>query len=391
MKIVDVCAFYTPLGGGVKTYVERKLALGPAMGHEIVLVVPSDSDRIEVRGPGSRIIHVKAPQLIVDRRYRYFDKPTAIHEILDAEAPDFVEASSPWRTANIVADWHARVPRALIMHADPLSAYAYRWLDGIARRETIDRGVDLYWRHLRRLGQKFDLTVAANHDLTRRLTEGGMAGVTTVPMGIDVGVFSPRHRDPEIRRDLLARCGLTANATLLLGIGRLSAEKRWPMVIDACVAASRHHPLALVIVGDGRNRAQLAKHIGGNPHIHLLAPVNDRSLLARVIASGDALIHGCEAETYGMVAAESAASGLPLIVPDEGGAASILAMGAGQAFQARDVGSLVLAIKQLHLDGLGNFQSVARQRAGSIPTIDTHFRDLFSRYQAVAGSMALAA
>ena len=26
MRIVDVCAFYAPQGGGVKTYVERKLA-----------------------------------------------------------------------------------------------------------------------------------------------------------------------------------------------------------------------------------------------------------------------------------------------------------------------------------------------------------------------------
>jgi alpha-1,6-mannosyltransferase len=391
MKIVDVCAFYTPHGGGVKTYVERKLALGPDMGHEIVLVVPSDCNRIEVRSPGARIIHLKAPQLIVDRRYRYFDKPVAVHDILDAEAPDFVEASSPWRTANIVADWRGTAPRALIMHADPLSAYAYRWLDGIARRETIDRGVDLYWQHLRRLGQKYNLTIAANHDLTWRLSNGGMAGVTTIPMGIDQGVFSPQHRDLKIRRDLLARCGLTEEATLLLGIGRHSAEKRWPMVIDAFIAASHNRPLGLVIIGDGRNRQQLIRHIGGNPHVHLLAPVQDRAILARVMASGDALIHGCEAETYGLVAAEAAASGLPLIVPNEGGAASILAMGAGQAFQSRDVSSLAAAINQLHTSGLAELQLAAYRRSAFIPTIGAHFKALFARYHAIAGSMVRAA
>src|SRR5690606_2458914 len=40
VKIVDVCAFYAPRGGGVRTYVERKLAAGPRFGHEIVIVAP---------------------------------------------------------------------------------------------------------------------------------------------------------------------------------------------------------------------------------------------------------------------------------------------------------------------------------------------------------------
>jgi alpha-1,6-mannosyltransferase len=391
MKIVDVCAFYTSHGGGVKTYVERKLAMGRAMGHDIVLVVPSDTNRVEVRSPGACIIHVKSPQLIVDRRYRYFDNPLAVHDILDAQAPDFVEASSPWRTANIVADWPGAAPRSLIMHADPLSAYAYRWLGGFAEREVIDRSVDRYWRHLRRLGQRFDLTVAANHDLTRRLTDGGMAGVATVPMGIDPDIFSPNHRDPAIRRDLLARCGLTQDATLLLGVGRHSAEKRWPMVINACIAASHQRPLGLVIIGDGRHRAQLARYIGGNPHVHLLAPVQDRALLARVMASGDALVHGCEAETYGMVAAEAAASGLPLIVPNEGGAASILAMGAGQAFESRDVNALAAAIDQVHQNGLADLRLEACRRANSIPTIGVHFEALFARYASLVGGVARAA
>jgi alpha-1,6-mannosyltransferase len=391
MKIVDVCAFYTPHGGGVKTYVERKLAIGPAMGHEIVLVVPSDANRVEDRGPGARIVHVKAPRLIFDHRYRYFDDATAVHDMLDAEAPDFVEASSPWRTASIVADWRGCAPRALIMHADPLSAYAYRWFGGVAHRDTIDRGFDLFWQHLRRLGKKFDLTVSANHDLTRRLTNGGMASVATLPMGIDPGIFSPRHRDPALRRNLLARCGLGENATLMLGIGRHGAEKRWPMVIDACVAASQRRPLGLVIIGDGRHRAQLQNHIGGNPHIHLLAPVQDRAMLARVLASGDALIHGCEAETFGMVAAEAAASGMPLVVPDTGGAASILAMGAGVAFASGDARSATDALDRLHGEGFAKFQAFARDNATRIPTIEQHFAALFDRYEALGLAFAMAA
>ena len=47
MRIVDVSAFYSPLGGGVRTYVEAKLRAAPRFGHEMVVVVPGARDEIE--------------------------------------------------------------------------------------------------------------------------------------------------------------------------------------------------------------------------------------------------------------------------------------------------------------------------------------------------------
>ena len=41
MRIVDVCAFYSPHGGGVKTYVQHKMLAGPRLGHEIIILVPA--------------------------------------------------------------------------------------------------------------------------------------------------------------------------------------------------------------------------------------------------------------------------------------------------------------------------------------------------------------
>jgi alpha-1,6-mannosyltransferase len=41
MKIVDVCAFYAPKGGGVRTYIDRKLKAGAALGHEVVVIAPA--------------------------------------------------------------------------------------------------------------------------------------------------------------------------------------------------------------------------------------------------------------------------------------------------------------------------------------------------------------
>ena len=105
MKIVDVCAFYTPHGGGVRTYIEQKLRIGPELGHEIVIIAPGDRAEVIERGPRARIVTLPSPRFPLDRKYWYFADEAALHAAIDAEAPDMVEASSPWRSAAMVARW----------------------------------------------------------------------------------------------------------------------------------------------------------------------------------------------------------------------------------------------------------------------------------------------
>lgn len=390
MKLVDVCAFYAPKGGGVRTYVDRKLKAGAALGHEVVVIAPGARDEIEERGPNSRIIWLKSTVFPLDFNYRYFSDVDALYAALDAEKPDFVEASSPWRSASIIADWPGKVPRALIMHADPLSAYAYRWFDPVATREVINGMFDRYWRHLRRLDSKFDLIVSASPGLSERLTAGGLRHVVTNPMGVDPGVFSPALRDAALRKGLLELCELPDTATLLIGVGRFAPEKRWPMLVDAVTAAGNRHPVGLVLVGQGRDAKAIVRRIGANPHIRILAPINGRAELARVMASADALLHGCEAETFCMVAAEARASGLPLITPDEGGAADQARAAGGWIYKSADAAAATDAISEYCL---GRETGVAGP-ARDIPpprTMDDHFRELFARYETLAAPNVRAA
>lgn len=380
MKLVDVCAFYAPKGGGVRTYVDRKLKAGAAMGHEVVIIAPGPRDEIEERGPRSRIIWLKSTVFPLDFNYRYFSDVPALYETLDRENPDFVEASSPWRSASIIADWPGKAPRALIMHADPLSAYAYRWLDPVATRDTIDGLFNRYWEHLRRLDNSYDMIVSASAGLSARLVAGGLKHVVTNPMGVDPGVFSPSLRDPALRKGLLEMCELPETATLLLGVGRFAPEKRWPMLVDAVAAAGNHHQVGLVLIGQGRDRKAIERSIGGNPHVRVLAPITNRGELARVMASGDALLHGCEAETFCMVAAEACASGLPLIAPDEGGAADQARANGGWTYKSGDPAAAADAIAEYCL---GRETGLAGPRA-DIPaprTMDDHFRELFGAYE----------
>jgi len=373
MKIVDVCAFYTPHGGGVRTYVEQKLRIGPELGHEIVILAPGDEDGVVERGPHARIVTLKSPRFPLDRKYGYFASARQLHDALDALAPDFVEATSPWRSAGLVADWAGAVPRSLVMHADPLSAFAYRWFGQVFSRRTIDWQFSVYWEHLRRHGRRFDHVVCANHDLSRRLAEGGVPRTVTIPMGVEPGRFSPANRDAALRARLLAACDLPDSACLLLAVGRLSPEKRLSMVIDAVGAAAQRRPLGLVIFGEGRERRTILKHIAGNPHVRLFEPERDRETFARILASADALVHGCEAETYCMSAAEARASGIPVIVPDGGGAADHAGPGAGRAYTACDPAAAARAILAV-LPGPPPRRQEPR-------TIAAHFADLFAHYE----------
>jgi alpha-1,6-mannosyltransferase len=388
MRIVDVCAFYTPAGGGVKTYVERKLQAGPPAGHEVVILAPGPEDKIEEVAPGAVIATIAAAPFPLDRNYHYFDDEGRLHAALDQWRPDLVEVASPWTSASMVGRWRGDVPRALIMHCDFLSAYPYRWLQGLFSIETIDRRLDWYWRHLRKLDRQFDFVVSASDDLTQRLRAGGVTKAQTIPMGVQPGVFSPALRDEELRREMLEQCGLPPEATLLVGLGRMAPEKRWPMICEAVLAAGSHHAVGLVLFGAGRDRARVIRATRGSPHIIVAPALANRDRLARMLASADTLIHGCEAETFCMVAAEGAASGLPLILPDRGGAADHHRPACGiryAACDARDLGERLTAY-------LGEDLQAERRRAAALAPqvrlMDAHFDDLFAVYERSAARAA---
>src|SRR6478609_6617119 len=87
MRIVDVCAFYTPHGGGGKTYLERKLEVAAALGHEMILLAPGAEDGWNEVRPGAVIATLRNPEMPLDKRYHYFADEPALHAALDHWRP----------------------------------------------------------------------------------------------------------------------------------------------------------------------------------------------------------------------------------------------------------------------------------------------------------------
>jgi alpha-1,6-mannosyltransferase len=391
MRVVDVNEFYSPTGGGVRTYLQRKMAIMAELGHELIVIAPGPAPRVEERPGGGTIHFVKGPSLALDRNYHLFWEAAPVRALLDRLQPDVVECSSPWRPAWIVGGWQGAALKSFFMHNDNVATYPQRWFEDVASPRGVERAFGWYTRYMRRFLARYDTVLTNGPALEQRLRARGVRIDAAMPLGIERGYFTPELRDEGLRARLLAQCGLGPEATLLLGIGRHHAEKRWPLVIEAVTRAGREVPLGLVQLGRGPHTARLEKLVRGHPNIRLLAPEHDRERLARIMASADALIHGSETEPFGLVAAEAVAAGLPLIVPDSGGCTALADPQASELYAARDVASCTAAILRLVARDPAMRRRAALLAAGRVRSDRQHVADLLAHYDALLAERRLRA
>lgn len=387
MKIVDVSESYSERGGGVRTYVHHKLAAAARAGHEVVIVAPGTHDR-EDRVEGGRIVWVEGPRSPFDDRYGLFTRAKAIHEVLDREDPDVVEGSSPLGGGWAVSKWQGRAKKAFVFHTDPVAVWPETFLAprfGFAR---VDRWSRPIWSGLRRLAAGYDATVVSGAWLGRRIEEHGLTGTRVVPFGIDKRGFSPVHRDERVRARLLADCGLPPHADLLVSVSRLDPEKRVPTMLEGFRQAARQRPMGLVLFGRGAMERSITRLVARTPGVHLAGYVGSREDMATAMASADVLLHGSAAETYGLVVAEAICSGVPVVVPDRGGAAALAGPGYAETYAAGEAESCSRAILRLLARDRDQLRRACSAEARRIGTMDEHFDRLFELYAELSGHTA---
>lgn len=146
--------------------------------------------------------------------------------------------------------------------------------------------------------------------------------VSVVPGGVDLAQFSPA--DPGTAR---RRLGL-AGGPVVLFVGRLEPLKGADILLQAAAIAEVDRPLTLLIVGgDGRAGAtggeqerlqRLAAELGIVAQVRFVGPV-DRSLLPTYYRAADVCVVPSYYESFGLVAVEALASGVPVIATRVGG------------------------------------------------------------------------
>jgi glycosyltransferase involved in cell wall biosynthesis len=156
-----------------------------------------------------------------------------------------------------------------------------------------------------------------------QLIEHGLDADRTrpLPRWVDTARFSPDRRNPA----LWSGSGIDGMVTLLY-VGRVSKEKNLELLADAFVeVADAGFACRLVIIGDGPYREELAEKLTGYP-VRFTGFLHGDELSAGY-ASADFFVFPSATDTFGNVVLEAQASGLPVIVSDEGGPKELMVDG----------------------------------------------------------------
>ena len=140
--------------------------------------------------------------------------------------------------------------------------------------------------------------------------------VSVIPNGVDTVRFDlPSER---LRTEARAAFGLKIDAFVVGVLGRLEPGKNLGCIVSLARAIS---DVEFLVGGEGSEADALNKASRGINNFTLLGKVNDRRLF---YASIDAFILPSRAESFGLVAAEAMACGLPVVASDIPAVATIL-------------------------------------------------------------------
>lgn len=244
----------------------------------------------------------------------------SIRRELAAFAPDLIHVVSP----TPMGAWAQRlakqrnIPAVASFHTHFVSYFRYY---GVAPLEPFG------WAMLRRFYRGCRRVYAPSMSIVRELQARGIEDVELWSRGIDLGGFSPEHRDPV----LIRRAGAGPGVPMLLLVSRLVKEKDLLDLVEVDrILRQRRVAFSSVFVGDGPLRAKLETAL---PHAHFVGHQSG-SDLARWYASADVFIFPSTTETLGNVVLEALASGLPSVVVDRGGPQDLIIQGAN-GFVAR--------------------------------------------------------
>jgi glycosyltransferase involved in cell wall biosynthesis len=163
--------------------------------------------------------------------------------------------------------------------------------------------------YLRKFHNKALSTLVPTESLRRELAVLGFRNLEVVARGVDTALFNPHRRSAALRQEW----GMKAGDPVALSVGRLAPEKNLPLVLRAYQLMRELQPrLRLVLVGDGPERARLARE---NPDV-IFAGMRIGEDLAAHYASADIFLFPSMTETYGNVTVEAMASGLAVVAYD---------------------------------------------------------------------------
>jgi glycosyltransferase involved in cell wall biosynthesis len=153
----------------------------------------------------------------------------------------------------------------------------------------------------------------------------------------------------------------TGGVRRLLVISRIDPIKRVDLLLDALDLQPQLSKFEVRILGSGWDLESLrARAAARNSNVNFAGFSSD---VERELTNSDLLVHTCPEEPFGLAILEAMAAGVPVLVPNSGGAGSLVVDGvSGFRFEANRADSLaqrILDIAQLGADALNRLVAAA--------------------------------
>jgi glycosyltransferase involved in cell wall biosynthesis len=226
-----------------------------------------------------------------------------VRKDLERFRPDIVHVSAPdllGRMAQRYARAHG-LPTVVSLHTRFESYFDYYGLGFL--KGAVER-------YLARFYHDCDRLLVPNQLIASEFAAAGNADRVSIwGRGVDREIFSPARRDPQWRAGL----GYREDEIAVLFLGRLVREKGIETFCRTIEGArERGHRLRPLIVGDGPERAAMAKRLRDAIFLgHLSA-----GELGRAVASADIFLNPSRTEAFGNVTLEAMAAGIPILSAD---------------------------------------------------------------------------
>ncbi len=302
------------------------------------------AERVTIE-PGLEVVHVRAgpPELAKE------DLPSVIDEFADGVAADLAERSADVLHANY---WLSAVAAHRLKHELDVPLVAtFHTLERV-KADGGDAGSGSREADEVRVIGCCDAICASGPVEARQLVElyGAPAElIEVVPPGVDHAFFSPGDR-AGARRAL----GLDDRPTVLF-VGRIQPLKGVTVAVEA-LAASTVPDARLCIVGgpsgaDGE--AELARvralvgDLGLEGRVEFVDP-QPHHLLSTFYRAADVVVVPSRSESFGLVALEAAACGVPVVAADVGGLSTLVRHGVtGYLVEGREPAEYAARIDEL--------------------------------------------
>lgn len=265
---------------------------------------------------------------------------------LDEFAPDIIHIATPSLLGFFALNYAKRrnIPVLTIYHTHFISYIAYYFKNILPLVKPTEQWMK---RTMNSFYNKCDIVYVPTKSILGELQQIGLQQdvLKLWQRGIDTSLFTPQKRDAAYMRKLTNN-----DKPTILFVSRIVWEKNIKTLIEIYQEIKRQNlAYNFIIVGEGTAKITAMQEM---PDALFLGKKNHQEL-AVLYASSDAFVFPSVSETYGNVVIEALASGLPAVIANGGGSASLIEHGVnGFKCQADSASAYVYYLKQLLSDSI---------------------------------------